>query len=174
MRHGTVTGPAYTHPMPTDSEFEFLTLEPQPALAIRETVPNDRIPAAMHDWLPALARFAADYGLEVTGPPFTVYHDAGEHDTDMACGLPVAVPPDKATDQAAGRVIAVELPGGPAASGWHAGGYDDLATTHIALADWVAEHGRTPAGPPWEVYWTDPGAEPDQANWRTQVLIPLR
>ena len=156
--------------MPPTAEFELVTLDPQPAVAIRGTVPNDRIPAAMHDWLPALAAFTAGRGLEVTGPPFTVYHDAGEHHTDMACGLPLAT----ALAEGDGRVTAIELPGGPAASAWHAGGYEDLVVTHTALAEWVAEQGRTPAGPAWEVYWTDPGAEPDPANWRTQVIVPLR
>ena len=42
-----------------------------------------------------------------------------------------------------------------------------------ALDRWCAEHGRRAAGPNWEVYWTDPGREPDPAKWRTEVLKPL-
>lgn len=30
------------------------------------------------------------------------------------------------------------------------------------------------AGAPWEVYVTDPGAEPDQSKWRTDIFFPLR
>lgn len=56
---------------------------------------------------------------------------------------------------------------------WHVGPYDTLAETYAALMGWIGEQGRTVAGPMWEVYWTDPGTEPDPARWRTEVIIPV-
>ena len=26
----------------------------------------------------------------------------------------------------------------------------------------------------WEIYWTDPGLEPDPAKWRTQIFFPVK
>jgi effector-binding domain-containing protein len=37
------------------------------------------------------------------------------------------------------------------------------------IGDW----GHEPAGPMWEVYWTDPSAEPNPSTWRTEILIPV-
>ena len=155
--------------MPEEPEFELLTVDPQPALAIRAVVPNDQLAFDMGEWLPAVWKYATDNGIELAGPPFTRYHAMGEHETDLESGLPVTAP-----RQGEGRIKPVELPGGEVASTWHVGPYDRLPETHRALAEWVAEQGRTQAGPHWEVYWTDPGAEPDPAKWRTQVLMPLR
>ena len=155
--------------MPEEPEFELLTVEPQPCLAIRAVVPNDQLAFDMGEWLPAVWKYATEHGIELAGPPFSRYHAIGEHETDLESGLPVTGP-----QQGEGRIKAVELPGGEVASTWHVGPYDRLPETHRALVDWVAEQGRTQAGPHWEVYWTDPGAEPDPARWRTQVLMPLR
>jgi AraC family transcriptional regulator len=150
-------------------EFELLTLDPQPALAIRGVVPNDQLAMSMDGWLPTVFRFVTGNGVELAGPPFSRYHRIGEQETDLETGLPVATP-----HPGDGHIQPVELPGGETASAWHVGPYDRLPETHAALAEWVADQGRTPAGPVWEVYWTDPGQEPDPAKWRTQVLLPLR
>ena len=41
------------------------------------------------------------------------------------------------------------------------GPYDALRQTWAALTEWMSSQGLQPAGAPWEVYVTDPGAEPD-------------
>ena len=33
--------------------------------------------------------------------------------------------------------------------------------------------GVQPLGPMWEIYWSDPEAEPDPATWRTEILVPI-
>jgi effector-binding domain-containing protein len=42
-----------------------------------------------------------------------------------------------------------------------------------ALDAWVASQGRTAAPSLWEVYLTDPRAQPDPATWRTELDRPL-
>jgi effector-binding domain-containing protein len=51
-----------------------------------------------------------------------------------------------------GRVVASALPGGLVATVLHTGPYSGLGEAHRAVLDWCAEHGRTAAGPRWEVY----------------------
>jgi AraC family transcriptional regulator len=53
------------------------------------------------------------------------------------------------------------------------GPYEALEGTYAALQAWLDEVGATASGPMWEVYWSDPGAEPDPARWRTELLVPL-
>jgi AraC family transcriptional regulator len=38
----------------------------------------------------------------------------------------------------------------------------------------MKSQGLEPAGAPWEVYVTDPGAEPDPSKWRTDIFFPVR
>ena len=51
-----------------------------------------------------------------------------------------------------GRVVATTLPAGQVAMTVHRGSYAGLGEAHRAIRDRCAAHGRTPAGPRWEVY----------------------
>jgi effector-binding domain-containing protein len=55
----------------------------------------------------------------------------------------------------------------------HLGPYDQLRAAYRALGLWLVEQGFKMAGPPWEFYWTDPGAEPDPNRWRTEIIWPV-
>jgi effector-binding domain-containing protein len=43
----------------------------------------------------------------------------------------------------------------------------------MTIQAWLEENARCVAGSPWEVYATDPGAEPDVSKWVTEVYYPL-
>ena len=49
-----------------------------------------------------------------------------------------------------------------------------LGATYDEIERWIAAEGLTIAGPPWEVYVTDPGQTPNVADWRTQILWPVK
>ncbi len=66
------------------------------------------------------------------------------------------------------------LPGGRVLSAWHVGPYDTLTRTHQRLEAWMRQQGLESAGASWELYWTDPGMQPDSSKWRTQILMPVR
>ena len=40
------------------------------------------------------------------------------------------------------------------------------------MASVARPQGIETTGPLWEIYWTDPGIEPDPKKWRTQILVP--
>lgn len=67
----------------------------------------------------------------------------------------------------------MELPGGRAVVGIHVGPFDSLASTYQELLAWVAAEGLELAVGMWEVYLTDPSAEPDPSRWRTRIVWPL-
>ena len=73
-----------------------------------------------------------------------------------------------------GRIQPGSLPGGQAALLWHVGPYHELQRSHLRLTNWVAERGFEPNGGMWEVYWTDPGLEPDPSKWKTQIIWPTK
>jgi effector-binding domain-containing protein len=72
-----------------------------------------------------------------------------------------------------GRIISGTLPGGPVATTVHLGPYDKLPDAHDALHIWLEEHHKHSAGPQWELYWTDPGLEPDPNKWKTELMWPI-
>ena len=120
--------------------------------------------------LPAVGTYAKEIGVPVSGPPFTRVFgfDAHRGVLDVEVGLPV-------TRRAEGRgdIQPSELPGGPAASVWHLGSHDGLPETHRALLAWSMANGHPLSGASWEIYVTDPRAEPDQSKWRTRVVLHL-
>ena len=107
-------------------------------------------------------------GLEVTGAPFGHYPRPPGETVEVNAGIPVAE-----AFTATGEVRALELPGGPAAVTMHVGPYDTLAQTYQELMGWLTTEGRTPAGPMWEHYLSDPTVEPDPSKWRTEIVCPL-
>jgi effector-binding domain-containing protein len=109
-------------------------------------------------------------GVEMTGPPFSRYHriDTVTNRIDLEAGLPV-----QSAIRSSGRVKPGELPAGRAAMTWHVGSYHELQKSYDRLGAWLAAEELRPRGGFWEVYWTDPGLEPDPSTWRTQLFWPV-
>jgi effector-binding domain-containing protein len=86
----------------------------------------------------------------------------------MEIGVPVAGP---MTGE--GGIRVTELPGGDIAVGDHYGPYDTVVETAERLSVFIEQQGRKVSGPLWESYITDPGEEPDQEKFHTEVCYPL-
>ncbi len=69
-----------------------------------------------------------------------------------------------------GDVVPLETPEGNAVTTTHAGDYARLGDAHEAILAWCRRHGRSPAGPSWEIYghW-----RPDPAQLRTEIYYLL-
>lgn len=117
--------------------------------------------------LPYVWGRAEEHGSRPVGPPFARFRIA-EEPFEIEAGLPVDSPVDARADIENGT-----LPGGRHAVNVYVGPYEGLPGAWADLDAWLAERGETAAGPGWEVYVSDPGAEPDPAKWVTEVIIPL-
>lgn len=135
---------------------------------VRGEMPAEELPG----WLAGVYRTVHTYltrtGVAPTGPPFARFTFLGDVVAAEA-GFPVPheIPGD-------GLVQPSTLPDGRAAVTTHWGRYEDVDKAYRACLGWLDEHGYRPAGPHWEVYHTDPTAEPDPARWRTDVVVPYR
>jgi hypothetical protein len=69
-----------------------------------------------------------------------------------------------------GEVQHLATPSGEVAMATHYGDYSEMRPAYAALEQWLADHGRRPAGVSWEVYgdWED-----DPAKRRTDVYFLL-
>lgn len=117
----------------------------------------------------AVAGLLADRQAGPVGPPFARYHVLSEDRFEVEAGFPASRP-----IEGEGDVQPSELPGGQVAVTIHTGPYDAMGPAYQALVSWVSQHGGELAGDPWEVYLSDPSAEPDPATWRTEILQPYR
>lgn len=152
-----------------ESTIEIQTDRPaQPTACKFEIVGRDQVGAALGHLLPEVFAWLEEGHGIMAGPPYARYHAGPEGKFDLEAGIPVA-PPVVGDD----RVHAGVLPGGRCAVATHVGPYERLSETHQRLHTFVADHGETVAGPPWEVYVTDPGEEPDPERWTTLVVLPL-
>ena len=150
-------------------EFKTTEVAAQDYVGIRATTPKAEIGQVMGPLFGEVYGHIQQSGGTPAGMPFSIYH-AMEGDTiELECGMPV-VSPMAGTD----RINASALPGGTVATVTHMGPYDDLPQTWAALVEWIGSQGLAPAGAPWEGYVTDPGAEPDQSKWRTDIFFPVR
>ncbi len=149
--------------------YEIQERTPRPALAIRLHTSVADIPSTLAVALPEVWHAAEAMGLVPDGPPFTRYLSMPGDALDYEAGVPLPI----AASAGRGRAVPVELPGGTVAVAWHVGPYETLAETYDALMRWIGEQGRAVAGPMWEVYWSDPAAEPDPSRWRTEVIVPV-
>jgi AraC family transcriptional regulator len=106
--------------------------------------------------------------VEGNGPPFVIYHEVPSADEPFE--IEVCAPVGSAVDPPAGWQTQ-ELPAGTFVTLLHVGSYDSLATTYDALTAWIGEHDLAVAGPPREVYLSDPGTPPERT--RTIVEFPV-
>jgi len=107
----------------------------------------------------------AEQRVAVTGPAGCRYL-GDDPDLEVELYLPVARRP-----RAAGRMSAGELPAAQLAATVHTGPYRGIDAAYRALGRWIAEHGRTLAGPAEEVYLVPPGVAAEEL--RTEVAWPI-
>lgn len=140
----------------------------QPAAVIAATTNPAGIAAVIPEILPAAWAAVKQAGRSPVGPPIVRYLSFSDDAVELEGGLPVDAP-----IASGDRIQPITLPAGEAAVTWHVGSYDRLSEAHMALHHWVAENNRRSGAPSYEVYWTDPGEEPDPTKWRTEIVFPL-
>ncbi len=154
--------------MAPEYQIREVTLRRQPTAVMRGEMPPDQLSR----WLPGCYSKVASYlnaaGVPMVGPPFARFTFLADV-VAVEAGFPCAeeVPGD-------GEVEPSVLPAGPAVITTHVGRYEDLADAHQAVHAWLASRSLVEARPHWEVYFTDPAAEPDPRRWRTDVVAPYR
>ena len=141
----------------------------QPIVGIRVTAKMTELGQLMGPLFGEVMGHIQQSGQHPVGMPLAIYHGMDDGEVDVECGIPVASPVE-----GEGRIEAGELPGGTVATATHMGPYEGLRETWAALTQWMSSQGLVPTGAPWEVYVTDPGAEPDSSKWRTDIFFPVR
>lgn len=143
-------------------------IEPQQILFIRRRIAPAERQAALGECFGKLFSYGAKAGLPIAGWPLCRYINSGPGLLTIEPAMPLASPAN-----GEGEIQSGVLPGGPVASGVHAGPYEGLGETNAAIERWIESNGFNVDGAPWEQYVTDPAAYPNPADWRTDVYWPL-
>lgn len=156
-------------PRGPSSKIELKVLRSHHTATMRSEVDQAALPLEMGRLHQAVREALAKQGVEGTSAPFARYHTFGET-IDFEAGVMVDEP-----ITADGSVKPGELPAGPAAIAIHRGPYETLGGTYDAMSAWLEKSPDYVAnGGPWELYITDPSAEPDPTRWLTEIIYPLK
>lgn len=139
-----------------------------PFLHMRKQTKADEVADALASMLVPVFQFATENGIPFAGYPTARYVSFGPGLMTIEAGMPV-MGAAEGTDE----IMVGSLHGGAVASTIHKGPYDTLNEAHEAVQLWMAENGEAAAGPPWEVYITDPAEVPDPNEWLTEIVHPL-
>jgi effector-binding domain-containing protein len=135
---------------------------------IRLTIPREEIRNVLGPGIAELMAAVAAQGIVPAGPWFTHHLRMDPATFDFEIGVPVPAPV-----AASGRVKAGHLPAKTVARTVYHGPYEGLGGAWGELDAWIAANGHTPGPDLWECYVVGPEANPDPANWRTQLNRPL-
>jgi AraC family transcriptional regulator len=115
--------------------------------------------------------YLATRGISPAGPPYVVYHGmpggGAPFEIEVCAPITGAGP---GPDAPVGWEVR-EVPAGAVATLQHAGPYETLGTAYEAIGTWIPAHGFAVAGPPREIYLSEPGTPPEQIQ--TIVEFPV-
>lgn len=122
-----------------------------------------------------LYSWIADSGLEPAGMPAAAYittpGEVPEADARWELWVPLAATLPASDPNAEGLGVK-EVDAATVASAMHEGPYERLCETYEQLSQWLAEQGYRVAGPPLEIYYSDPDETPPE-EYLTEVQIPV-
>jgi effector-binding domain-containing protein len=150
-------------------QIETKEMQSQPIVSIRATTDEAGLGKFFETTYPVLTSSIQSEGLQPTGPPFARYFKFSKEEVDVEGGVPVSGSP-----KGGGDVNAGEIPGGRVASTMHVGPYDKLGDAYAAIETFMKENGLEAAGPPMEIYWSDPQEEKDTSKLQTEIVWPIK
>jgi effector-binding domain-containing protein len=147
----------------------FMTVEARPTAVVAQTTTWTEFPKLWASLLGEVYEFVRPRPELATGVGGELWQNImlyKDQRPDVEVGVLVSEP-----FQGEGSVIPSALPAGEVATATHRGDYAKLGTTHDAVRDYAAAHGRELAGPCWEVYGH---ARADPSEAETDVFWLLR
>lgn len=145
--------------------------EPMSVAFARMRGSYDQIPAAMG----RVYGYAGQSGLIPTGAPHGVYltppGEGPESEAAWEVWAPVAGEPPESVPDGTGLGIK-RVPGRLVASTMYRGPYEGLEATYHELMQWVMDEGYEMAGPPQEIYFSDPNDTPPE-EYLTEIQFPV-
>jgi effector-binding domain-containing protein len=140
-------------------------------LAVRETVGVAELPEFFGKTFQRVGEYIGRKGGKIAGMPFATYYRVTEGTADVEAGFPAVFDVIENLPGEA-EIHAVDYPAGPVVEYVYFGPYDGMETAYGEIAQWLRENRKEAAGPPSEVYYSEPQGDP--ATWETHIIQPFR
>ncbi len=154
-------------------DLTIVTVESQPILYVHRSSSTEpeSIGACMTEAFGTLVGFVEAQGIQMTGPPMSIYH--GFDETEATFDVAIAVSAAD-TERAAGHA---DIRGGATHAGRslkavHVGAYNKLVDTYGQVMAHMEAEKMKPIGPSWERYMNDPSSTPE-AELVTEIYFPV-
>jgi effector-binding domain-containing protein len=146
-------------------DVKLLQVASQPIAAVRRQAARPTFPQVIPEAFDEVWDFVRATGTEHNGINVVTYRHTHDDVFDLECGVQVSAP-----FTPSGAAIATSTPSGLTATATHVGPYHLLRESHAAIHQWCRAHGKTLAGPSWEVYdhWDE-----DPSKLRTSIFYLL-
>lgn len=168
--------------MATTVDLEFAEVEVAPALAaqvkLKSATDPGAIGAATRKGFETVKAFLTRHGLQMVGPPRSIYTSYGAEGASFVLALPVDHGEGRDVEEPA--VFVDTLKGGRAYRFTHRGAYPNLARTYRQITEFMKEKGLMKSEaewsrymPLWEEFANDPDKVPEE-ELVTYVYLPVR
>lgn len=152
-----------------EPKIEIKHIEAQKALVVKADVPTSEIGPKMGELYGLLFGYLGQNQLQPAGPAFAVYYSFDpQGNTVFEAGVPIL-----AKTKGNGEVFYKEFEGMNAVSTLYIGPYEKMEPVYIALDKFIKDNNLKEKGISWEVYLTDPMAEPDPNKYQTLIYFPV-
>ena len=138
-------------------------------LARQLEVTIDGIGPAIHGAMTDVYACVARSGAEPAGEPFVIYHERPSEEAGWR--IEVCAPVSDVIPAPAGYTFQ-EIPAGSVATTTHVGPYGEIAAAYTEIDGFIRAHGGLDfAGPPREIYLSEPDVPPRET--RTRIEFPV-
>jgi effector-binding domain-containing protein len=138
-------------------------------LTIRDTANTSTMGMKLGKIYSKIAALIKKNKLIASGAPFTIYHEYSPQFFDLEAGIQI-----KELIQSTSEIKCTEFPITSTVMATYLGPYDETGLAYSAMEKYMQDENLSIAGPPWEVYITDPSTEPDTAKWQTDIYYPVK
>jgi len=153
------------------NDFEIIDYEipAQIILSIRDTASSETVSSKLTSMFNKLSDFLKSRSLSPTGAPMTIFHSFTNGNFDIEACMPI-----KSVLKVPEGFSCYEKENQKAVMIQYIGNYKFINRAYTALQTYVADRGLQLAGPPLEIYVTNPSLNADTNTWQTNVLYPVK
>ncbi|WP_304156217.1 SRPBCC family protein [Mesonia mobilis] len=131
--------------------------------------------AKMEQLFPTVANFMSEMDIEMSGQPMTIYNQINEENNTVIFSCAIPTPTEMATPPTS-DVLCDYNPKTTALKVTLKGDYSNLTEAWEKAESYLqkTDFEKNTEIAPFEIYVTDPGLEPNPANWETEIYIPIQ
>jgi len=152
-------------------DFKMTEVVPRPYLYVEKTCSMDPedVGQAMGAAFGEVMAFVHAKGIKSAEKALSVYYDYAPDRLSFRAGYLVS---QVDADKAEGAIKSDRTPGGNVLSYVYVGPYSGLRASYGEMMTYIAQIGREPGAPTWEIYVNDPSETPPE-ELRTEIFVTL-